>query len=80
MAATKKRKAKNRTKVEKAIKAAQKGTMKWFPFMSKFVLEKMYELIKTDIQTNKGFISLLWPRTSWSTAVLTLAPRRCTNT
>ena len=32
-----------------------KGTMKWLPFMSSFVLEKMCELVKTGVRTDKGF-------------------------
>ena len=55
MAVTKRGKAKNRTDVEKALKASQKGTMKWLTFMSSFVLEKMWSLIKTGMRTDKGF-------------------------
>ncbi|KAK1620030.1 hypothetical protein QYE76_025547 [Lolium multiflorum] len=29
--------------------------MKWFPFMLSFFLEKMCELIKSGMRTNKGF-------------------------
>jgi hypothetical protein len=31
------------------------GTMKWMPFQSTFILQKMCELIKTGIRTDKGF-------------------------
>ncbi|KAK1679088.1 hypothetical protein QYE76_039936 [Lolium multiflorum] len=55
MASAKKKKAKNRTDAEKAMKVAHKGTMKWLPFMSKFMPEKNCVLIKTGIRTNKGF-------------------------
>jgi hypothetical protein len=57
MAVTKWCKDKNRTDMEKAPKAAQKGTstMKWLPFMSSFVLEKMCTVIKTGVRTEKGF-------------------------
>jgi hypothetical protein len=37
------------------MKVAHKGTMKWLPFMSKSMPEKMGELIKTGIRTNKDF-------------------------
>jgi hypothetical protein len=37
------------------MKAPQKGTMKWLPFMSTFILEKMCSLIKSDIRSDKGF-------------------------
>jgi hypothetical protein len=33
----------------------QKGTIKWLPLQSSFVLEKMCEIIKTGVHTNKGF-------------------------
>ncbi|KAK1698799.1 hypothetical protein QYE76_015496 [Lolium multiflorum] len=54
-AATKKNK--NRREADRALKASQKGTgaMKWLPFMSSFVLEKMCGLIKTGVKTDKGF-------------------------
>jgi hypothetical protein len=55
MASTKKKKSKNRNDAEKAMKVAHKGTMKWLPFMSKSMPEKMGELIKTGIRTNKDF-------------------------
>ena len=52
-------KAKKAEKAQKAAKeqkaAAMKGTMKWLPFMSSFVLEKMCELIKSGVCTEKGF-------------------------
>jgi hypothetical protein len=35
--------------------ANMKGTMKWLPFQSTFILQKMCELIKTGIHTDKGF-------------------------
>ena len=43
------KKNKNRREADRALKASQKGTgtMKWHPFMSSFVLEKMCGLIKT---------------------------------
>ncbi|KAM0879235.1 hypothetical protein ACQ4PT_034373 [Festuca glaucescens] len=55
LAATKK--SKNRSEADKALKASQKGTatMKWLPFISNFVLEKMCSLIKTGVRTDKGF-------------------------
>ncbi|KAK1643459.1 hypothetical protein QYE76_061264 [Lolium multiflorum] len=48
---------KNRREADKALKFGQKGTgtMKWLPFMSSFVLEKMCGLIKTGVRTGKGF-------------------------
>jgi hypothetical protein len=39
----------------KARAAHMKGTMKWLPFHSSFILEEMCELIRTDIHTDKGF-------------------------
>jgi hypothetical protein len=30
-------------------------SMKWLPFQSTFILQKMCELIKTDVRTDKGF-------------------------
>jgi hypothetical protein len=39
----------------KAHNAQIKGTMKWLPFQSSFVLEKICELIRTGICTDKGF-------------------------
>jgi hypothetical protein len=55
LAATKK--SKNRRDADKALKASQKGnvTMKWLPFMSSFVLEKMCGLIQSGVRTDKGF-------------------------
>jgi hypothetical protein len=32
-----------------------KGTMKWSPFLSTIVLNKMCELIKSGLRTDKGF-------------------------
>jgi hypothetical protein len=37
------------------MRATQKGTMKWLPFMSTFILERMCTLIKSGIRTDKGF-------------------------
>lgn len=53
MATTKKNK--NRREADRALKSGQKGTgtMKWLPFMSSFVLEKMCGLIKTGVRTDK---------------------------
>jgi hypothetical protein len=39
----------------KTVAAGMKGTMKWLPFQSTFILQKMCELIKTSIRTDKGF-------------------------
>jgi hypothetical protein len=39
----------------KAHATHMKGTMKWLPFQYSFVLEKMCELIRTDVCTDKGF-------------------------
>jgi hypothetical protein len=57
IAVRKRSNAKNRTNAKKALKASQKGngTMKWLPFMSNFVLEKMCASIKTGVRTDKGF-------------------------
>jgi hypothetical protein len=52
---TRKTTAKNCSDAEKVMKAPRKGTMKWLPFMSTFILEKMCLLIKTDIRSDKGF-------------------------
>ena len=50
------KKAEKAHKTAKEQKAATvKGTMKWLPFMSAFVLEKMCELIKSGVRTEKGF-------------------------
>jgi hypothetical protein len=43
------------TAARKAHAANMKGTMKWLPFQSFFILQKMCELIKTGIHTDKGF-------------------------
>ncbi|KAK1670014.1 hypothetical protein QYE76_058173 [Lolium multiflorum] len=50
-------KNKNHREADMALKASQKGTgtMKWLPFMSSYILEKMCSLIKTGLRTNKGF-------------------------
>jgi hypothetical protein len=55
LAATKKNK--NCREADRALKVAQKGTdtMKWLPFMSTFVMEKMCNLIKTGVRTDNGF-------------------------
>jgi hypothetical protein len=39
----------------KAQVANMKGTMKWLPFQSSFILQKMCELIKRGVRTDKGF-------------------------
>ncbi|KAK1666309.1 hypothetical protein QYE76_054468 [Lolium multiflorum] len=51
------KKNKNRREVEKALKSGQErnATMKWLPFMSSFVLEKMCGLIQSGVRTDKGF-------------------------
>ena len=36
-------------------KAQVKGTMKWLPHMSTFVLKHMASLIRTGVRTDKGF-------------------------
>jgi hypothetical protein len=56
MAVTNKGKVKMCTDAEKAMNTSQKGnaTRKWIPFMSSFILEKMCELIKTGVRTDKG--------------------------
>ncbi|KAK1645962.1 hypothetical protein QYE76_063767 [Lolium multiflorum] len=49
---------KNRREVERALlKTGQErnATMKWLPFMSIFVLEKMCSLIQSGVRTHKGF-------------------------
>jgi hypothetical protein len=38
----------------KTAAASMKGTMKWLPFQSTFILKKMCVLIKTGVCTNKG--------------------------
>ena len=51
------KKNKNRREAERALKTGQErnATMKWLPFMSSFVLEKMCSLIMTGVRTDKGF-------------------------
>ncbi|KAK1667181.1 hypothetical protein QYE76_055340 [Lolium multiflorum] len=51
------KKNKNRKEVERALKTEQErnDTMKWLPFMSNFVLEKMCGLIQSGVRTDKGF-------------------------
>ncbi|KAK1682445.1 hypothetical protein QYE76_043293 [Lolium multiflorum] len=51
------KKNKNRREVERALKTGQErnATMKWLPFMSSFVLEKMCGLIQSGVRTDKGF-------------------------
>jgi hypothetical protein len=39
----------------KTAAASMKGTMKWLPFQSTFILQKMCELIKNGVRTDKGF-------------------------
>jgi hypothetical protein len=39
----------------KTAQASMKGTMKWLPFQSTLIIQKMCDLIKTGVQTNKGF-------------------------
>jgi hypothetical protein len=39
----------------KAHAVRKKGAMKWLPFQSSFVLERMCELVKTSVCTDKGF-------------------------
>jgi hypothetical protein len=39
----------------KTVQASMKCTMKWLPFQSTFILEKMCDLIKTGVRTDKGF-------------------------
>jgi hypothetical protein len=38
----------------KTSQASMKGTMKWLPFQSTFILQKMCDLIKTGVHTDKG--------------------------
>jgi hypothetical protein len=45
----------NNTNEATKAKATLKGTMKWPGFMSSFVLNKMFSLIKTRVRTDKGF-------------------------
>ncbi|KAK1616279.1 hypothetical protein QYE76_021796 [Lolium multiflorum] len=51
------KKNKNRREAERALKtgAERNATMKWLPFMSSFVLEKMCGLIQSGVRTDKGF-------------------------
>ncbi|KAK1677220.1 hypothetical protein QYE76_038068 [Lolium multiflorum] len=51
------KKNKNRREAERALKTGQERntTMKWLPFMSSFVLEKMCGLIQSGVRTDKGF-------------------------
>jgi hypothetical protein len=51
------KKNKNRREAERALKTGQErnATMKWLPFMSSFVLEKMCGLIQSGVRTDKGF-------------------------
>ncbi|KAK1666326.1 hypothetical protein QYE76_054485 [Lolium multiflorum] len=51
------KKNKNRRKVERALKTGQErnATMKWLPFMSSFVLEKMCALVQSGVRTDKSF-------------------------
>ena len=39
-------------------KAQVKGTMKWLPHMSTFVLKHMASLIRTGVRTDKGFMEV----------------------
>jgi ethanolamine ammonia-lyase large subunit len=39
----------------KTAAASMKVTMKWLPFQSTFILQKMCELIKTYVHTDEGF-------------------------
>jgi hypothetical protein len=39
----------------KTSQASMMGTMKWLPFQSTFILQKMCTLIKTGVRTDKGF-------------------------
>jgi prolyl-tRNA synthetase len=36
-------------------KAQMKGTMKWLPYMSTSVLNKMCDIMKSGVRTRKGF-------------------------
>ncbi|KAK1627133.1 hypothetical protein QYE76_001448 [Lolium multiflorum] len=51
------KKNKNRREAGRALKNGQErnATMKWLPFMSSFVLEKMCGLIQSGVRTDKGF-------------------------
>jgi hypothetical protein len=37
----------------KAHKAEMKTTMKWFPFVSTFIMDKICELVKSSVQTDR---------------------------
>jgi hypothetical protein len=39
----------------KTSQESMKGTMKWLPYESTFILQKMCDLIKTGVCTDKGF-------------------------
>jgi hypothetical protein len=43
------------TVARKAHAANMKGTMKWLPFQSFFILQKMCEVSKSGAHTDKGF-------------------------
>jgi hypothetical protein len=43
------------TTARKAHAANMKGTMKWLPFQSSFIPQKMCELMKIGVRTDKGF-------------------------
>ncbi|KAK1614181.1 hypothetical protein QYE76_019698 [Lolium multiflorum] len=51
------KKNKNRREAKRALKTGQErnATMKWLPFMSSFVLEKMCVLIQSGVRIDKGF-------------------------
>ncbi|KAK1682485.1 hypothetical protein QYE76_043333 [Lolium multiflorum] len=51
------KKNKNCREAERALNTGQErnATMKWLPFMSSFVLEKMCGLIQSEVRTDKGF-------------------------
>jgi hypothetical protein len=53
--ARKEKKLTDASLARKMAAASMKGTMKWLPFQSTFILQKMCELIKTDVCTNMGF-------------------------
>jgi hypothetical protein len=53
--ARKEKKLTDASSARKMAAASMKGTMKWLPFQSTFILQKMCELIKTDVCTNMGF-------------------------
>jgi hypothetical protein len=55
MATRRKMTAKNHPDGENSMKDAQKGTMKWVPFMSSFVLAKICALIKSSVRIYMGF-------------------------